>query len=49
VTSTIILPVDYLNIITQLLMDRRGEQVSMENLGKDRIILVYKLPMVFFN
>ena len=46
VTATIIFPVEYLNIITQLLMERRGEQISIENLGKDRIILVYILPMV---
>ena len=45
VDATVILPKDYVGTIMELCRDRRGEFVSIEYPGPERVMLRYKIPL----
>jgi len=45
VRSRLIVPLDNVGPVMKLSKEKRGRHVSMENLGEDRVILTYDLPL----
>ncbi|MCU1460409.1 MAG: GTP-binding protein LepA [Acidimicrobiales bacterium] len=44
-TTTVLLPADYVGTVMDLCQTRRGEMVKMEYLSEERLELVYKIPL----
>jgi GTP-binding protein LepA len=54
VRATILLPSAYVGPVMELAQERRGQFLSMEYVGRDRVVLTYRLPLAeiiydFFN
>ena len=45
IKASIITPIEYIGSILQIVQDRRGINLGTETLSKDRVILVFELPL----